>query len=124
MTDLGERIPLDSLDPEKVDPGFWVRFHARVMKMAESELTRRRMAGEVSVAEVVFAWRKTLVPMTLLAAALAGLLLIQPKTEEAPTPVALEEALTGGLDGDPIPVVLATEADMVEVASLASWEGF
>ncbi|MFC1659967.1 hypothetical protein ACFL3S_00695 [Gemmatimonadota bacterium] len=124
MVDLGERIPLDPLDPGMADPGFWIRFHARVMEMAESELARRRMAGDLSVAEVVFAWRKALVPLSLMAAALAGVLLFQPKAEEPLAPLALEEALTGGLEGDPIPVVLAAEAEMADAAYLVPGEGF
>jgi hypothetical protein len=124
MTDLGERIPLEPLDPGFRDPGFWVRFHTRVMRLAEGELGRRRMTNEVSVVEVMFAWRKALVPMTLMAAALAGLLLVQEDPESSLSPVPVEEVLIGGLDGDPIPVVLAAETDLFESAILVSGEGF
>ena len=124
MTDLGERIPLQPLDPGSDDPGFWVRFHTQVMRLAEGELARRRLTGELSVVEVMFAWRKALVPMTLMAAALAGLLLVQGDPEAPLSPVPVEEVLIGGLDGDPIPVVLAAETDFFETAILASGEGF
>jgi hypothetical protein len=124
MSDFGERIPLEPLDPGFRDPGFWVRFHARVMRLAEGELARRRVAGELNVVEVVFAWRKALVPLTLMAAALAGLLLVQQNPEASLSPLALEEVLIGGLESDPIPVVLAAGPADVETAILASGEGF
>jgi len=50
------------------------------------------------VVDVVFAWRKALVPMALLAAALAGILMTSPAPEETVRMVALEEVLTEGLN--------------------------
>ena len=93
-----ERIPLDSLDPGSQDAGFWLRFHGRVMDAAQAELARRRMVGELSVLDVVFAWRRALVPMALLAAALAGILMMDSEPEESVRVVALEEFLTEDLN--------------------------
>ena len=122
MNDLNERVPLDSLDPGVSDPGFWVRFHARVMDQARGELARRQVAGDPGIAEVVFAWRKTLVPISLLAAALAGIFLLShrdmPNASALP-PLAVEEALTEDLSVEPIPTVLGREAELDEVAFLS-----
>ena len=107
MSEFDDRIPLESLDPGSRDPGFWVRFHSQVMDQARLELQRRRMAGELSVVDVVFAWRRALVPMALLAAALAGILLAGTPPEPPVEVVALEEALTEGLNLSPIATVVS-----------------
>ena len=125
MNDQDNGLPLKPLDPGTEDPGFWLRFHARVMTLAKEELVRRQGAGELSVAEVVFAWRRALVPAALMAAALAGIFVVV-NEEPAPAlpPVALEEALVEDLDGEPIPTFLAREAELDELAFLASAGGF
>ncbi len=119
MSDLDDRLHLGSLDPGSGDPGYWLRFHRRVMARAGDELARRRLAGEWTIAEVVFQWRKTLVPVALLAATLAGIFVLGHE-EPAPalSPIALEEALMEGLVGDPIPTVLGRTAELDEVAFL------
>jgi len=119
MNDLDDRIQLKSLDPASEDPGFWIRFHGRVLAQARDELARRRLAAEWTIAEVVFQWRKTLVPVTLLAATMAGIFVLGHE-EPAPTLslIALEEALIEGLEGDPIPTVLGRSAELDEVAFL------
>jgi hypothetical protein len=127
MNKSDDRMNLEALDPASTDPGFWVRFHGRVMDRAKNELTRRRMAGEWSVAEVVFQWRKPLIPLTLLAASLAGVFVMsheEPGPVSAPTPIALEEALVQDLPGDPIPIVLATTGELDEADFLTAAGGF
>ena len=74
MNEMDERLPLGAMDPGSRDPGFWVRFHARVMDRARVELARRRLEVEPTIVDVVFAWRRTLIPLTLLAA--GGILLM------------------------------------------------
>ena len=125
MNDSNEGMNLEPLDPAAADPGFWIRFHGRVMARARDELARRQAEAEWGVADVVFRWRKALVPISLLAAALAGIVLLEHE-EPAPslTPVALEQALTESLDGDPIPSVLARTAELDEVAFLNAAGGF
>jgi hypothetical protein len=98
MSENKDHMALDALDPGSRDPGFWLRFHGRVMASAQAELARRRMVGDVGVVDLVFAWRKALVPMALLAAALAGILLIQSEVEAPVQTVALEELLTEDLN--------------------------
>jgi hypothetical protein len=125
MNELDDRVNLESLDPASKDAGFWIRFHGRVMDRARDELARRRRAQELSVAEVVFQWRKPLVPLALLAASMAGVFVLgHEEPRPAPTPVALEEALLEGLPGDPIPTVLATTGELDEAAFLTAAGGF
>jgi len=109
MSELEDRFDLEPLDPASKDPGFWLRFHDRVMAQARGELARRSMAAELSVVDVVFAWRRALVPMALMAAALAGLLLMGHEPQEPVEVVALEEVLTEGLNLFPVASVLSSE---------------
>lgn len=122
MSEFNERVPLEALDPGSRDPGFWLRFHNRVMDRARAELSRRRMAAELSVVDVVFAWRRALVPMALLAAAMAGILLMSHKPEEPVQLVALEDVLTEGLNLLPTTAVLSGETT-VQQALFAAVEG-
>jgi len=125
MSDLDDRLQLSPLDPGSNDPGFWIRYHGHVMAQARSELARRRMAGEWSIPEVVFRWRRTLVPLTLLAATMAGIFVLSFEEPEAPLlPIALEEALLEGLPGDPISAVLVRTAELDEFALLTGSGGF
>lgn len=120
MNDQDERVRLDPLDPGTGDPGFWIRFHSGVMERASGELARRRHETELGVAEVVFAWRRALVPLALMAAALSGILLVDAARDSgaAAPPMALEEALTLGLPGDPVPALTNGAVDLDEVAFL------
>jgi hypothetical protein len=127
MNDSEDRIPLEPLDPGSSDPGFWVRFHSRVMDRARSELIRRQLATEPTVTEVVFAWRRALVPFALLAAALAGILLVsQEPARTAPVrpPLALEDVVLEELESDPISTFLSREVEVDDRAFLASLERF
>ena len=125
MKETEERIELDALDPGYRDPGYWVRTHERIMSRARGELARRQMAGDWTVADVVFQWRKTLVPLTLLAATLAGIFVLGYEEPANPySPMVLEEVLLDGVEGDPIPTVLERGAELETVAFLAGSEGF
>ena len=118
MSNLDQRVPLESLDPEATNPGFWIRFHSRVMQKAAGELARRRET-ELGIAEVVFAWRRILVPVTLLAAALAGVLLAtQRDVGYVVMPLTLEDALVLDAGGDPLPAAWGGEPELDEVAFL------
>jgi hypothetical protein len=125
MKDMDDRVPLEPLDPGTLDPGFWVRFHSRVMDQAQMELARRRLNGDLTVADTLVAWRKALVPTAVLAASLAGFFLMRHEEPQAPLgPIAVEEALIEDLDGEPIPTFLGREPQLEEVAFLSSMGGF
>jgi hypothetical protein len=125
MNEVNERLDLSSLDPGGSDSGYWLRFHSRVLDLARDELARRQMVRDLGVVDVVFQWRKPLVPLALLAASLAGVFLYG--HEESVTllsPVALEEALVEDVIGDPIPTVLEQFAELDDGIYLASAGGF
>jgi anti-sigma factor RsiW len=124
MRDLEERLPLESLDPASKDPGFWLRFHGRVMGDAESELARRRMMGEISVADVVFAWRRALVPMVLLAAAMAGILILGHEPPQEVQVVALEEVFSQDFEVRPMTAALSGEGGVQSGLFAGAEEGF
>lgn len=98
MTEQEIPVRLEALDPGSNDPGFWLRFHSRVLADAQAELARRRMAGDVGVVDLVFAWRRALVPMALMAAAVAGIMTVSRASEPPIQVVALEEVLTEDLN--------------------------
>lgn len=115
---------LRALDPERSEPGYWARLHRRVMEAAAPELARRRAIRDVTLDEVMSSWARTVVPTALLAAVVAGLLLLQDTGAEtgASRPADVEEALLEGLegsgfsalaserDGDPNAVMFAVES--------------
>lgn len=101
-TDDGGRDPwltevLRALDPGAGDPGYWNRFHARVMAGTRDELARRRMMADVTVSELVTSWGRALVPAAVAAAAVASFLMLQPTDDrmaaDVDAPIALEEML-------------------------------
>ena len=125
MKEIEERIDLDALDPGSRDPGYWIRAHERVMSGARAELARRKLAGDWTVTGVVFQWRKTLVPLALLAATLAGIFVLGNEEPTDPfSPMVLEEAILEGVEGDPIPTVLGRGTELETVAFLAGSGGF
>jgi len=79
----------------------------------------------LSFPEVVFRWRKPLVPLTLLAATLAGIFVLgHEEPGPALSPIALEEALIQDLNGEPIPEILGRTAELDETAFLTAAGGF
>lgn len=86
-----ERAPLGSLDPEVWDPGFWERFHRRVLARAAGELARRRSSAP-HIDDLLLSWSRAVVPAALLAASLGGVLVLRGlgPAEEAAT---LQEVL-------------------------------
>jgi hypothetical protein len=125
MNEIEDRVDLKAMDPGSKDPGFWIRFHGKVMSQAREGLARRKMTAEWTIPEVVFQWRRTLVPLTLLAATLAGIFAMGHEEPTATAPVlALEEALTDDLGGEPIPTILGRTVELDEVAFLTAAGGF
>jgi hypothetical protein len=95
------------------------------MDQVQMELARRRLNGDPTVADTLFAWRKALVPAAVLAASLAGVFLLSHEEPRASLgPIAVEEALIEDLEGEPIPTFLGREPQLEEVAFLSSVGGF
>jgi hypothetical protein len=111
MSDIEPRLPLGSLDPATGDPGYWERFHDRVMKAVAPELARRR-ALPLTVSGLLLSWSRLLVPGAAAAAVVAGLLLMPPvDAEEAGFLFAVEDILRQeAVMADLAPVFLASEA--------------
>ena len=86
---------LAALDPATEDPNYWFRFHAGVMSNAARSLAQRRLIAELTIADVVASWGRTIVPTAALAAALAGIILLRsgvagPVPDAPVTPVGAE----------------------------------
>ena len=110
---------LTHLDPEHQDPNYWYRFRQWILENAAGELARRRLIHELTVGDVMTSWARTVVPAALLAAILAGLLLIRDQSVVPASPVGIEELLVSGVEGQTIPAVLAPSetSDPVAFAS-------
>lgn len=95
---------LESLDPASRDANYWFRFHGRVMAGAAQELARRRMMARLTVVDVMASWSRTVVPTTMLAAAVAALILFRASSGSLESlPVA--DDLVAELPGEPVPVL-------------------
>ncbi len=94
---------LTILDPGLHDPGYWSRFRSFVMARADVELSRRRLAAEVGVADFLQSWSRTVIRAAAIAAAIAGVLFLRGR----PTPEwGVEEALTVGLEDRTLPQLM------------------
>lgn len=105
MTMNEPRFPLRELDPAHRDPGYWHRLKRSILAAAAPELARRRAMEELTVSAVLLSWSRTVVPAALLAAALAGLLLLRQPVAPGPSPAAVDELLVGELPEEPFPVL-------------------
>ncbi len=97
---MGEGDDLAVLDPGLDDPGYWSRFLSVVMARASGELSRRRLAAEVGVVDFLQSWSLTVIRAALIAAAIAGVLLLR---DRPATALGVEEALTVGLEDRTLP---------------------
>lgn len=120
--DLGRDMELaealESLDPALADPNYWLRFRGWVTSGAARELARRRLMAQLTVGDVLTSWARTVVPTAVLAAALAGLLLL--RSEAPPSPlVGVEELLVTEIPSETVPVLLTPEGTEGVVAFAA-----
>ncbi len=112
--DLGPDLELAEafthFDPEHQDPSYWYRFRQWILENAAGELARRRLVRELA---------RTVVPVALLAAVLAGLLLSRNQSAVPVRPVGIEELLVSEVEGQTIPAALAPSetSDAVAFAS-------
>ena len=100
---------LGALDPSSDDPNYWLRFRGWVMNNAGRELTRRRLLADLTIADVLTSWARTLVPTALLAAALAGIALVRTTTVVTEHPIGVEELLVSELPSEIVPVLLSPD---------------
>lgn len=109
------------VDPASSDPGYWLRFQTWVLRNAAPELARRRLMADLSVGDVLTAWSRTLVPAAVLAAAVAGFLLVRsPGNQPAgAVGVGVEELLVVGIEDETIPVALRSEDDAATTMAFA-----
>jgi len=110
---------LSSLDPAIDDPNYWLRFRGWVVAGAARELARRRLMAQVTVGDVMSSWARTLVPTAMLAAALAGMLLMRGPRVPEPRALALEEQLVREIPGETVPVLLTADGSEGVVAFAA-----
>jgi len=103
--ELGRTLEL--LDPASRDPNYWLRFRSWVLSSASAELARRRLMAELTMGDVMTSWARTVVPTAVLAAALAGLLLLRGPSTPGPQTVGVEELLVSEVEGETIPATLS-----------------
>ena len=106
---------LEALDPGGDDGLYWARFRRSVLLRAGAELARRRERVEATVEDVVVAWGRAVVPLAVVAAGLAAVLLWEAPPAPDPATLGVEELLAEGLDDAPPPAFLASEADEMDV---------
>ncbi len=114
--DYGIRSMLAKLDPERTDPGYWLRFQLWVVNAAAPELARRRRTATVS--EVVLSWWRTLVPTAAFAAAAAGFVLLRDQTPTPPVAyLGVDEMLLEGIEAPVMPAfeIAGPEGEVVVV---------
>lgn len=107
---------LGVLDPGFDDTSYWRRFHLRILSLAGGEL-RRRSLQHATVGDVVQSWTRALVPLAALAAAIAGLMLVQNRTIEFSGPVGIEEILIAELDEPALPDLVRNGLESVTFAA-------
>ena len=96
----GEGDDLSVLDPGLDDPGYWPRFLSTVMVRASNELSRRRLRAESGVTDLLQSWSGTVIRAALVAALIAGVLLLR---DQPGTTLGVEEALTAGFEDRTLP---------------------
>ena len=111
---------LGHLSPAVEDPNYWMRFKMRVLRAASPELARRRLMGDVTMADVLTSWARAVVPTAVLAAMAAGLVLVM-HTHAAPAaaPARVEELLVAGMESEAIPTTLSRTESATQVAFAA-----
>jgi hypothetical protein len=75
--DMALAEALEALDPESLDPNYWLRFKGWVLAEAGPELARRRLMAELTVVDVLSSWSRAIFPTALVAAVVAGLVLVR-----------------------------------------------
>lgn len=113
-----------NLDPAREDPGYWVGFRKQVLERAMGELARRRERVRMSVPVVLSAWSRSLIPVSLAAAIIAGIMVIsERRVSEDPVPLALEELSRAETEDGPFDDVMEGTMDWAPAAFMTLVEG-
>jgi hypothetical protein len=100
--DMALAEALASLDPATEDPNYWFLFRGWVMTGAAGELARRRVIAELTIADVLASWSRTLVPTALLAATM----LLQARDAPSARHVGVEELLVSEVSNETVATLL------------------
>ena len=109
---------LGALSPEALDPNYWFRFKGWVLTEAGPELARRRLMAELTVVDVLTSWSRAIVPTALVAALMAGVVLLRAGTLNF-APIAGSDAVVLAENFEIEPVLLSPEAAAGMVAFAA-----
>ncbi len=96
MHDNDRVYELEVLDPGRGRPGYWRDRRAAIMDRVAFELARRRAVARESVAAVLTGWSRSLIPVGVAAAAIAGVLVTAEARREAqPEPQLVLQDILG-----------------------------
>ena len=104
--DMALAEALASLDPATEAPNYWFLFRGWVMTGAAGELARRRVIAELTISDVLASWSRTLVPTALLAATIAGTMLLQARDAPSARHVGVEELLVSEVSNETVATLL------------------
>jgi len=126
--ELGRDMELASalafVDPAGVDPNYWLRFQSWVMARAGHELARRRMMTDLTIGEVLSGWARAVVPTAVIAAIIAGFVLLRAAPVTVPARATVEDLLLVGLEDETIPATLTSDEDAAAEAVAFAGERF
>lgn len=110
------------IDPASGDPNYWLRFRDWVLRNAAPELARRRLMAELTVGDVMTSWARAVVPTAVLAATLAGIILLRGQQTPGQELVSVDELVLAEV-GD---VTVPADLRLGETASVVAFaeEGF
>lgn len=123
----GRRPDLSLLDPGRGDPAYWERLRAAVLSAVAFELAARRERPRLSVAGILSGWSKKLIPAALAASVAALATWSQGRgggeAVPPPPPLALEEVLGPGAEGELSWAAQGAAANAVAFMSFVESEG-
>jgi len=115
---------LRALDPGFQDASYWSGFRRAVMDRAMGELARRREVVRLTVPGVLSGWFRSVMPVSIAAAAIAGFMVLKEQASEPPSaPLALEEILREETQGGPFDAVMDETLEWAPVAFMTMVEG-
>lgn len=118
--ELGRDMELASalafVDPATRDPNYRLRFQSWVMGRAAGELARRRLMAELTIGEVLSGWARAVVPTAVIAAVVAGLVLIKTTPVTTPARATVEDLLLVGVEDEAFPAALSGDDEASAVA--------